>query len=458
MATGGGHSNLNEAAAALDLPGMSKNTFISIETQIGQAWEAQLAQEMTKAGEEECQIAIQKNDNFEGVPAISVTVDGGWSKRSHKHSYNAKSGVAVIIGNATKKLLYLGVRNKYCSICTVAANKGIPSNKHQCFKNWDDSSCAMETDMLVEGFRAAETMHGVRYMRMVGDGDSSVLANIQVNVIGWGRHVTKVECANHSVKCYRNRLEKITQDFPKYKGKGKLTQRAIKRLTNGARCAIKINSKTGSVNQLRKDLRNGPNHVFNCHTNCSAYFCKVRASPSSPTNITGSTTQKSHFTPKCSTPNSLLGTIDNIIGSEREIFSVEEEAREGDNTVNRSEIPDDLYFRIQRAGDGLVSNASSLITNSTSNVAECFMSIRCKFDGGKVYNRIQRGSFQHRCHGAGLRFQLGPDWASQAWHHVTGEEPGEIMNTYYATQTLNHHENMRRKVTEEYKKKRKKAR
>ena len=52
--------------------------------------------------------------------------------------------------------------------------------------------------------------------------------------------VSKVECANIAVKCYRFHLEKIVLDFPKYKGKGRLTQRAIKRLTTGARCAIKI--------------------------------------------------------------------------------------------------------------------------------------------------------------------------------------------------------------------------
>ena len=164
MATGGGHSKLNETAAALNLPGMSQNTFTSIEMQIGRSWEAQLAEEITKAGEQERQAAIERCDSFEGVPAIGVTVDGGWSKRSHKHSYNAKSGVAVVIGNATKKLLYLGVRNKYCSICTVAANKGITPKEHICYKNWDGSSCAMETDILVEGFRAAESMHGLRYI------------------------------------------------------------------------------------------------------------------------------------------------------------------------------------------------------------------------------------------------------------------------------------------------------
>lgn len=53
MATGGGHSTLSETAAALELPSMSKKTFINIEAQIGGAWEALLAEEMVKAGQEE---------------------------------------------------------------------------------------------------------------------------------------------------------------------------------------------------------------------------------------------------------------------------------------------------------------------------------------------------------------------------------------------------------------------
>ena len=48
-------------------------------------------------------------DYHDGVPAIcaiTVIVDGGWSKRSHRRSYNAKSGVGNIIGQKTKKILH----------------------------------------------------------------------------------------------------------------------------------------------------------------------------------------------------------------------------------------------------------------------------------------------------------------------------------------------------------------
>ena len=36
--------------------------------------------------------------DHEGIPSVKVVVDGGWSMRMHKHTYNAKSGVAVILG------------------------------------------------------------------------------------------------------------------------------------------------------------------------------------------------------------------------------------------------------------------------------------------------------------------------------------------------------------------------
>ena len=50
-----------------------------------------LLKSMREAAEEEKRIAIEKGSYHEGVPSITVTLDAGWSKRSHKHSYNAIS-------------------------------------------------------------------------------------------------------------------------------------------------------------------------------------------------------------------------------------------------------------------------------------------------------------------------------------------------------------------------------
>ena len=273
MSTGGGHSKLSETMSVLGVPVMSARHFINTERDIGEWWRNELQELMVKAGKEEKQLAIERGDYLEGVPAITVIVDGGWSKRSHCHSYNAKSGVGIIIGQATGKLLHIGVRNKYCSACT----RGVPVDQHVCYKNWDKSSSEMEPDIILEGFKQAEKVHEVRYKRFVGDGDSSVYPTLIQNVPGWGRYIEKLECANHACKCYRSGLEKLVQEKPEYKGKGGLTQKMRCRLTSAARCAIKMRSKEPDIKKavklLEQDLKNGPYHCFGLHEKCSTDLC-----------------------------------------------------------------------------------------------------------------------------------------------------------------------------------------
>jgi len=66
--------------------------------------------------------------------------------------HDAKSGVGVIFGAATKKLLYIDVRNKYCTVYAIYERMQSPTPEHTCFKNWSGLSCVMETDIIVAGF------------------------------------------------------------------------------------------------------------------------------------------------------------------------------------------------------------------------------------------------------------------------------------------------------------------
>jgi len=50
-----------------------------------------------------------------------------------------------------------------------------------------------------------------------------------------------------------------------------------------------------------------------------------------------------------------------------------------------------------------------LTGNFTTNLAESYIHVRSKFDGGKQINRLQRGSRQGRCAGAALRINNGPN-------------------------------------------------
>ena len=372
MSTGGGCNNLEELLCTIGVPSISKTTFIEIERLLGISFEQYLSEFMLQAGLEEKQIAIQNKTFHQEVPAITVIVDGGWSKRSHKHSYNANSGVGVIFGAATKKLLYIGVKNKYCAVCSIAQRKAIEPLHHVCFKNWTGSSMSMEADIIASGFRLSESMHGLRYTKVIGDGDSSVLYTIQTTVQPYGKEVQKIECANHAVKCYRTRLEQLIKDFPIFRGRGGLTKSAIMKITHSARSAIRQHSVSNDIDKLRKDLRAGPKHYLGIHDICDPSWCSE-------------------------------------VGN-----------HQSGNTNTLHDIPPNLIFEVERAGDRLVSKAAQLISNNTTNLTECYMSIRAKMDGGKQINRIQSGSFEHRCMAAGLSLTLGPGWTEAAWKHLFG--------------------------------------
>ena len=97
----------------------------------------------------------------------------------------------------------------------------------------------MESDIILEGFKQSEEFHGVRYIRFIGNADSSVYITLVQCVPVWGCFIEKMECANHCCICYRASLEKLVQEKASYKGKGGLTEKKHRRLTSAARCAIK---------------------------------------------------------------------------------------------------------------------------------------------------------------------------------------------------------------------------
>ena len=132
MATGGGFSPLQESMSILCVPVMTKKSFMATEQALGKWWWEVLEESMNSACQEECRLATERGDYHQGIPAIKVITDSGGSKCTHKHSYNVKSGVAIIIGKETGKLLYNAVRNKYCAVCARAEKSGEPSSKHEC--------------------------------------------------------------------------------------------------------------------------------------------------------------------------------------------------------------------------------------------------------------------------------------------------------------------------------------
>lgn len=68
----------------------------------------------------------------------------------------------------TKKVLFFGVRNKYCCVCNSAKNQGKEPTPHSCFQNWNGPSTAMESDIIVDGFKHSLEMHNIIYSKLIG--------------------------------------------------------------------------------------------------------------------------------------------------------------------------------------------------------------------------------------------------------------------------------------------------
>jgi len=105
----------------------------------------------------------------------------------------------------------LGVRNKICSVCNKAEFLSKEPNPHKCYKNWSGTSTSMEADIIVDGFSQSIYMHGLIYDKLIGDGDSSVMKKLSIaKPYGIEHRVKKIECSNHILRNYCNRLRDIS--------------------------------------------------------------------------------------------------------------------------------------------------------------------------------------------------------------------------------------------------------
>jgi hypothetical protein len=95
--TGQGYSQLDKFAAFLNMPSMCNATYQKLHNNVFEQTEIVAWEAMEIAGKEESKLAIEEgNVNENGIPLITVVVDGAWSKRSYKRNYNALSGVVSI--------------------------------------------------------------------------------------------------------------------------------------------------------------------------------------------------------------------------------------------------------------------------------------------------------------------------------------------------------------------------
>ncbi|XP_077285484.1 uncharacterized protein LOC143910762 [Arctopsyche grandis] len=394
VCTGNGYSQLNEICGVINMPCMSRGTYTSIEQHLAPTIEECAFDEMIVAGEEEKRLAILNGDiDEEGYPLLTVIADGSWAKRSYKSGFSSLSGAACIVGLRTKKVLYLGVRNSYCCICARATKLNIDATEHKYFKNWRDSANAMEADIIAEGFLKSMEMHGVKFNKLVGDGDSSIMKKL-MHLMPYGPNIIiqKIECKNHLLRNFCNKLKALGKKTNNNKGYvpvqiRKKVESNVLRMRKAIVGAIHFRKEEENTTQnekiknLRMDIKNSANHVFGDHVNCAAYFCKPEKN------------------------------TDHL------------------NIVNELQACG-IWTDIQQYLLSLAGNADSLILDVTNNSVEQFNNVIAKFIGGKRVNFTARGSYQARCFGAVTSWNSDIATHSRIQKKIQGHSPGRYTKQF----------------------------
>ena len=81
----------------------------------------------------------------------------------------------------------------------------------------------------------------------------------------------------------------------------------------------------------------------------------------------------------------------------------------------------------------IFTHYKNFVGNCITNLAECWMHIRTKFDGGKQINQSQHGSWEGRCTGAGLHLNEGPMWGPKCWEKAVSIPANDVFVSHGST-------------------------
>ncbi|GFW36045.1 uncharacterized protein TNCV_4929081 [Trichonephila clavipes] len=187
----------------------------------------------------------------EGNKNIAVAVDGTWQKRG----YTSLNGVVTVTSIDTGKVIDVDILSKYC------ACKNLPFHEKDCKRNYVGSSGAMEIQGASKIFQRSLSLHNVRYITYLGDGDCKAFDAVKKkNIYGNEYPIEKLECIGHVMKRMGTRLRRlkaqlkgqILSDGKCLSGKNRLTEHEIGNLQSYYGSAIRRNHS--SVQNMRQTI------------------------------------------------------------------------------------------------------------------------------------------------------------------------------------------------------------
>ncbi|KAL8588578.1 hypothetical protein ACOMHN_059532 [Nucella lapillus] len=165
----------------------------------------------------------------------------------------------------------------YCQVCESTGKKVLEETplqyaawlvKHlaDCDKNYTGSSGMMEVEAARVLWRRSVERHKLRYTVMLSDGDAKTFSELcQIKPYGEDVTIEKEECINHVSKRLGTALRNVVADCHKRgvtlggRGKGQLTQNAIRKLTIYYNRAVR-GGKT--VEEMKKAIMTSLSHCY----------------------------------------------------------------------------------------------------------------------------------------------------------------------------------------------------
>lgn len=233
---------------------------------------------LSKAAKEEVE-ETSKQLNSEIIPGISVSGDGSWKKRGFKSLF----GISSVIGYYTGKIVDVAMRSSYCKSCaqmnpkkgTIEYDDWLQKHSEVCRINHNNSSGQMEVDGIKEMFQRSESLHNVKYINYIGDGDTKTYKNICDAKPYGDVMIVKKECINHVQKRMGSRLRAIkkqrTTAGKTLGGKGRLTDKLINELTKYYGLAIRRN--VTNIGDMYNAIWQTFYHKFSSSENPQHFLC-----------------------------------------------------------------------------------------------------------------------------------------------------------------------------------------
>ncbi|KAK3715344.1 hypothetical protein QZH41_001336 [Actinostola sp. cb2023] len=176
--------------ASANMRAMHESTFKRVEREVGKHIE--------NVARESCSTwkALEQETSQEGQ--LKGSYDFGWQK--NKRAHNSKTGQGTVVGYETGKCIDFYTRNAPCRKCNEGARNGKPALPHDCRKNHEGSSKAMEASAAVELFGKGG------YSVLIGDDDSSVISRVRAEV---DEGIQKWSDINHAICTFKRGLYEV---------------------------------------------------------------------------------------------------------------------------------------------------------------------------------------------------------------------------------------------------------